>query len=65
MTIVVDAEGCYGSHTTVWFVGTREAAEKFAKRSRNVQVVKNVAGKKVGDKIDRDALRILKTVASC
>ena len=61
--IVVDAEGHYGDMTTVWFAGTVEASEKFAKRSRNVQIVYGVEGKKKGDKITRDGLKCLKAVA--
>jgi hypothetical protein len=65
MTIVVDAEGCYGTHATVWFVGDRKAAEEFAKQNRNVQIVRGVSKKKVGEKISREALRTLRETAGC
>jgi hypothetical protein len=61
--IVVDAEGHYGDTTTVWFAGTAEACEKFAQRSRNVQVVYGVEGMQKGDKITRGGLIVLKAVA--
>lgn len=57
---IIDAEGWYGNHATVWAVcGTIEAARATARRMGNVQVLAGCEGKKKGDKI---AQGIVKTM---
>ena len=56
---VVDADGTYDTHATVWFSGSLTDCKAYAKRSRSVVVVYGCS-KPVGTKITRHALKTLR-----
>ena len=55
---VVDADGTYGTHATVWFAGSLADCKAYAKRSRSVVVVCGCS-RAVGSKITQHTMRTL------
>lgn len=55
---VVDADGTYGTHATVWFAGSLADCKAYAKRSRSVVVVYGCS-RPVGSQITKHALMML------
>ena len=55
---VVDTDGTFGTHATVWFSGSLADCRAYAKRSRSVVVVCGCS-KPVGSQITKHALKTL------
>jgi hypothetical protein len=55
---VVDADGTYGTHATVWFAGSLADCKAYAKRSRSVVVVCGCS-RPVGSQITQHTMRTL------
>ena len=55
---VVDADGTFDTHATVWFSGSLADCKAYAKRSRSVVVVYGCS-EPVGSKITQHALKTL------
>lgn len=58
-TAVVDADGTFGTHATVWFCGSLDECKAFAKRTHHVQVLVGCC-KPAGEKIRRGELKLMK-----
>jgi hypothetical protein len=56
--VVIDADGHFGTSTRVWFAGSVAAAKRYAKRSKNVQVIAHCHASK-GEKITQAALHTM------
>ena len=56
---VIDADGTFGTHATVWFSGTLDECKAYAKRTRRVQVLAGCS-RPAGEKIRRGELKILR-----
>ena len=56
--VVIDADGHFGATTRVWFAGSVAAAERYAKRSKNVQVIAHCHAE-TGETITQAALHTM------
>ncbi len=56
--VVIDADGHFGASARVWFAGSIESAKRYAKRSKNVQVIAHCHAAK-GETITQAALHTM------
>jgi len=57
-TAVVDADGTFGTHATVWFSGSLEECKTYAKRTGRVQVLAGCS-KECGTRIRQGELKLM------